>query len=271
MNYKPYRLIGVSLKDKLFQEFESVLKNWGSEWLPDDSSTKLMFLESLSEYNKTHDQVESLKLINWLDDNWCCLVTSTKLSQFGTLLTELPQDSTSNSTSSEMARDIALQSLIELGQRFLSGNSKSYENIPFFTTENSYPQDADRLASGAIIIEFQIDNIEFSFVISPATVERYIKEVTQEVKLNNSIDVSSLQEALQSQRLKASVYIGSAELKLEELATIGIGDVVTLDKKFNDCAQMKFDANGHSCDGFIGLRDNSLGFRIERNTSGISK
>ncbi|ODB85631.1 hypothetical protein A3194_12415 [Candidatus Thiodiazotropha endoloripes] len=271
MNYKPYRLIGVRLKDKLFQTFDSMLSNWSLEWLPDNSHIKLLSLEPLSEYHKTHGQVESLKMINWLDDNWCCLTTNSKLYEFGTILTELPQEDTPNSISSEIFSDVALQSLVELGQRFLSGNSKSYENVPFFTTDNNFPQDADRFASGAVIIRFQIDELKFSYVISPATVERYIKEEILEVQSKCSVNLTSLQEATKKQSVKASVYIGTAEIKLEELATISVGDVVTLDKKYNEHAQIKFDTNGYSCNGFIGLINGSLGIRITRDTSVISK
>ena len=271
MNCKPYRLIGVRLKDKLFRTFDSILNDWGLEWLPDNSDIKLVSLESLSEYRKTHTPLKSLKMINWLDDNWCCLVANSKLNQFGAILTELPQESASWSLSSEIISDVALQSLVELGQRLLSGNNNPYENIPFFTTENNYPQDADRFASGALLIKFLVDELELSFVISPATVQRHIKEEILEAQSKSRVNLNSFQEATKNQTIKASVYIGTAELKLEDLATISVGDVVTLDKKFNDGAQMTFETEGYSCEGFIGLVNGSLGIRIARDTSVISK
>ncbi|ODB95122.1 hypothetical protein A3197_17305 [Candidatus Thiodiazotropha endoloripes] len=271
MNCKPYRLLGVRIKDQLFQAFDSILNDWGLEWLPDNSNVKLVSLETLSEYRKTHTPLKSLKMINWLDDNWCCLVATSKLNQFGAILTELPQESASWSLSSEIISDAALQSLVELGRRLLSGNDIPYENIPFITTDKNYPQDADRLASGALIIKVLVDELTFSFIISPATIERYIKEETLEVQSKRIVNLNSFQEATKNQTIKASVYIGTAELKLEELVTICIGDVVTLDKKFNDCAQMKFEAEGYSCEGFIGLTNGSLGIQIARDTSEISK
>jgi flagellar motor switch/type III secretory pathway protein FliN len=135
--------------------------------------------------------------------------------------------------------------------------------VPFFVTDNQYPAGAERRGSGAIVVSFTVGSLAFDYIISPVTLERYIENMEKPVTEARPRLVP-MPAALGNQKIRASVSLGSAELSLGELATIRVGDVVTLDRLVDQPASMRFGTDCHGCRGFIGVKDGALAFRVSR-------
>jgi hypothetical protein len=261
MRAHPYRLIGERLARSLRQALEPIIKSWVADWLPDETVILFETLTPLFDYCQDRQSTEIELLVNWVDDNWCGVLKPVESGRLGSILLGTPDEAFEEMASSTLLQDVVRQALAELAQRILSGTQASYDSVPFFVTDNPFPKGAELRGSGALVIGFNIGGLSFDYVISPMTVERYIEGI--EVPYQESRQhLTPLQAALGNQKLNGRVSLGSTVLSLGELATIRIGDVVTLDKHINEPAVMKLGINGDACDGFIGTKGNALAFRI---------
>ncbi|MEW8149566.1 MAG: FliM/FliN family flagellar motor switch protein [Candidatus Thiodiazotropha endolucinida] len=263
MRSHPYRLIGERLGSSLRQVLEPVISDWAEDWLPDNTSYSLKKLIPLFEYCQEKESAEIEQMVNWVDDNWSGLLSPVRKGLLGSILVGVMDGDLHEMASSRLLRDIAQQALTDLAQRLLAGNQATYDSVPFFVTDNQFPKGAMLRGSGAIVIKLNIGGLYVHYVISPMTVERYLKTLgnpDQELRQK----LTPLQTALANQELSARVSLGSATLSLGELATIRIGDVVTLDKHINEPASMRLGKNGDVCEGFIGVKGKSMAFRISQ-------
>ncbi|MEW8024310.1 MAG: FliM/FliN family flagellar motor switch protein [Candidatus Thiodiazotropha sp.] len=263
MSSHPYRLIGDRLGRSLRQLLEPIVTDWAEDWLPDNASYSLKELMPLFEFCQKKNSAEIERLVNWVDDNWCGLLKPVKKGLFGSILVGVTNGDLHEMASSRLLRDIAQQALTDLAQRILAGNQAAFGSVPFFVTDNQLPKGTMLRGSGAIVIKLNIGGLYVHYVISPMTVERYLNTLgTPDQESRQSL--TPLHTALANQELSARVSLGSATLSLGELATIRIGDVVTLDKHINEPASMRLGINGDVCEGFIGIKGESLAFRISQ-------
>ncbi len=261
MKAHPYRLIGERLGRSLKQALGPVVEGWAADWLPGEAAFSLESLLPLFDYCQERSSTKVELLVNWLDDNWCGVLKPVETGLFGCLLVGAADEASEEMASSALVQDVARQALIELAQRILSGTQAAYDSVAFFVTDNPFPPDSRLRGSGAILIGFRLGSLRFDYVVSPVTVERYL-EGLDKPQQETRRQLTPLQAALGNQRLNARVSLGSAELSLGELATIRIGDVVTLDKAIDEPAAMRLGMNGDACAGFIGTKGESLAFRI---------
>ncbi|MGD8911373.1 MAG: FliM/FliN family flagellar motor C-terminal domain-containing protein [Candidatus Thiodiazotropha sp.] len=261
MRTHPYRLIGDRLEQALRQALEPVMKSWVADWLPEESAFSLATLTPLFDYCQNQQSTEIELLLNWVDDNWCGVLKPADTGLLGCLLIGAVEDMSEEMALSTLLQDIAQQALADLAQRILSGTQATYDSVPFFVTDKPFPKGAELRGSGAVVIGFRVSSLSFNCVVSPLTVERYLDGLDTSCQKSNR-KLIPLQAALGNQKLNARVSIGSAVLSLGELATIRVGDVVTLDKHINEPAAMRLGDNCDGCEGFIGTKGNALAFRI---------
>jgi flagellar motor switch/type III secretory pathway protein FliN len=264
MRSHPYRLIGERLSNSLMQVLYSVVADWAEDWLPDNTSYSLKKLIPLFDFCREKESTEIDHLVSWVDDNWCGLLKPAEKGLFGSILVGMTDKDLRKMASSTLLQDIAKQALTELAQRFLSGNKTAYDNIPIVVTDNPVPKSAELRGSGTIVIELNIGGLSFYYVVSPMTVERYLGNLKSPEHISRQKKLTHIQAALANQKINASVSLGSATLSLDELATMRVGDVVTLDKHIDDPASMRLGFNGDVCEGFIGIKGESLAIRLSQ-------
>lgn len=263
MKAHPYRLIGERLGQSLRQALEPIFKNWVADWFPGETVCSFETLMPLFDHCQDQQSTEIELLVNWVDDNWCGILKPAESGRLGSILISASDMTSEEMASSILLQDIAQQALTELAQRILSGTQASHDSVPFFVTDNSYPEGAELLGSGAIVFGVRIDSLSFDCVVSPLTVERYLESLdVPKQEAESCQELTPLHAALGKQKLSARVSLGSAVLSLGELATIRIGDVVALDQHINEPATMRLGSNGDACEGFIGTKGNALAFRI---------
>jgi flagellar motor switch/type III secretory pathway protein FliN len=261
MRAHPYRLIGERLGRSLRQALEPVISGWVSDWLPDETEFCFETLRPLFDYCQKQQSAEIELLVNWVDDNWCGVLKPVESGLLGSMLIGTTEETSEEMTASTLLQDVAHQALTELAQRILSGMQASYDSVPFFVTDNPFPKGAELQGSGAVVIGVRIGKLSFNCIVSPMTVERYLEGLDTPNQESHQ-KLTPLQAALGNQKLSARVSLGSAVLSLGELATIRVGDVVTLDKQINEPAAMRLGVNGDACEGFIGTKGNALAFRV---------
>ncbi|MEJ2610280.1 MAG: FliM/FliN family flagellar motor C-terminal domain-containing protein [Candidatus Thiodiazotropha sp.] len=203
------------------------------------------------------------KMVSGENDHWCGLLKPANAERFGAMLTGTPEEQLDDQYPSILLGEVADQALIELAQRILTGTQESHDKTSFFVTDNILPKEASVLGSGAMVIWVKVGNLPFAYIVSPQIVENYLKSCDQPPQETRRKLVPVL-SALDRQKVRANVSLGSAELSLGDLGTIQVGDVVTLNRRINEPSVMRFGANGIACKGFIGAKGKSLAFRISQ-------
>ena len=64
---------------------------------------------------------------------------------------------------------------------------------------------------------------------------------------------SPIRSVLASRLVAAEVLVGSGELLLRELATLSVGDVITLDHRLQDPVTLRLAGGGDLCTGYLGV------------------
>jgi hypothetical protein len=262
MRTHPYRLIGDRLKGLLTEKFMVVVEEWGEDWLPEGASCAIETLIPLSDYCLAEGKVNLHSRVSWVDDNWCGLMKPVYTALFGAMLFTSVEKEKVELSSSILLHEVAKQALLELAQRILSADQSSYDSVPFFVADNQLPEGAGDRGSGALVLGVKVGRLKLRFIVSPLTIERYIKALESPPSHENRKKLVDLTSAISDQRVSAKVVLGSAELTLGELSSIRIGDVITLDKSINQPALLRVGISGNGCEGFIGTFGESLAFRV---------
>ncbi len=263
MRAHPYRLIGKRLERALLRELEPILQDWAEAWLPQGVTASLISLTSLSDYCQAETEVLASPMVCWVDDNWCGVSSCADMLRLGFVLANSEKQVLDPQDSSPLLMEVARNAMIELARRILSGSLSAYDSIAFSVTKEALPLGAKQRGSGAIVVKITINGLSFDFFVSPATVERYLKTI-ESPALPKRPELDSFPTALGQQTLRAKFSLGSADLSLKDLATIRIGDVVMLDKRFDEPAAMCVNENSGACEGFIGIKGKRLAFRVSQ-------
>ncbi|MES9938914.1 MAG: FliM/FliN family flagellar motor switch protein [Candidatus Thiodiazotropha sp. 6PLUC2] len=264
MKARPYLLIGDRLRTYLRGKLGPIIKDWGKDWLPDQRLLSFGKLTPLSDYCRDGRVLTIKTMVNSADETWCGLLKPSNIERFGAMLTATPIEQLDESKPSLLLKEVALQALTDLAQRILSRTQSSNENNTFFLKNKILPKEATAKGSGAMVIWVKVGDMPFAFFVSPRTVELYLDGSNLGRPKESRTKLVDVRQSLGRQKVKANISLGTAALSISELATIRIGDVVSLDKRINEPSAMKFDAYGTACEGFIGSKGNTLAFRISR-------
>ena len=94
------------------------------------------------------------------------------------------------------------------------------------------PARAYQSGSGSLMFHIQIDDVEINLVVSGAILFEHISERrTSEIHKGG---LSTLGEACAHHVVPIHLRVGTAEVKLADVITLEVGDVLTLDQKIAD-------------------------------------
>lgn len=265
MKVQPFRLIGERASSQLRAQFDLILADWSSEWIPEETRVGVEAVIALHEFSRSAPHIAVAKRVSWLDDNWCALLKGDGIfHRLGNVIAgEHTRFSDERFGESDLAREVAERSLTELAQRLLAGSGIAYDAVPLCTTSDALPVKALKPGSGAVVVRLKVHTACFDFVLSQETVNRYIEAKPKSVsRVGGSL--VAFDKALTRQTVNASVRLGSAEFALHELASFQVGDVVTLDSggSIDKPCTLVFEGATTRCQGYIGRQQNRLAFRL---------
>lgn len=263
MTVRPYRLIGARTTKRLHEAIATVVSAWADDWLSEKATFSVEAITALNDRNAGHKTLQVDKYITWLDDNWCALISNPKLyPHLGAILLGIPSSRIDVTIeASTIVNDIVSHALIELAQRLLAGTTLSYDAVASCVTQDPIPKTVSKRGSGSIAALFAINGVLFEYVLSPATVDRYISLINKPVQNQKNPLIPAI-KALGKQKVHTSIYLGTAVLPIQDLASVRVGDVILLDNTIDKPSSLVFNSSSTKCTGTIGRQKNSYAFRV---------
>jgi flagellar motor switch/type III secretory pathway protein FliN len=150
-----------------------------------------------------------------------------------------------------LARELCSSVLGNLGQRV----QEAFAGAQRVTAELSWdlapaPPDA-RSDDGFVMVRCQVGpDLDLSVALWPECVRASLPGVV--ARRPGEATVEPLAKALQGEVVVLCAMVGNAELAVEELTTLSVGDVLRLDKKISEPLQLYVDGGGPVCAARLG-------------------
>jgi flagellar motor switch/type III secretory pathway protein FliN len=106
---------------------------------------------------------------------------------------------------------------------------------------------------GNFAVRLRLGKVDIVVALSAAIVEEFLKAQPRVRQFGNP--PTSARAALATQRVVVEVHAGAAQLTIAELASLGVGDVITLDRPLDRPLDVRAANGGAFCSGHLGVRD----------------
>ena len=112
------------------------------------------------------------------------------------------------------------------------------------------PADHSFTAAGGVFVQCRAETgIEFRLWLSPDVVEDWVAHIG--VPNAHRISLMPARQAIAERTVSVEAILGEAELTLDELQTLGIGDVIRLDRRLDEPLTVRI-SSAVACAGFLG-------------------
>lgn len=113
---------------------------------------------------------------------------------------------------------------------------------------------------GNFAARLRLGNVDVVVLLSAVVVEEFLK-VQPRLRPSGGQAVS-VRAALAAQRVAVEVHAGAAQLTLAELASLGVGDVITLDRPLDRPLEVRAAGGGVYCSAHLGVRDGKKAIQL---------
>lgn len=237
---------------------ESLLSVWSENWLQGQKAAQIT---QTFQYSPDRDKQLGFSksiVVSNSETVWGAYLNSGE--SYNNLMSILLGSSNVNETKvpkTSLANGLLEQALQELFSTISACSGSAVE----IRATSSLPIDCTRLGAGSVVLNIQICNVNLHLLLSPHVVRNI-----DIPKFNDTCDVkrstlTPVISALVDQKVRCRVNLGFAELKLSELLTLQLGDVITLDQALESPAKMTI--NGvEAFQVFLGKEHQQVAVRI---------
>jgi hypothetical protein len=250
MTIRPYKLVNRTERGILAARLTEGLRRWNSRYAPDDAGVtcELVF--------RDEDTAQIPKRLEWilatrqsapllavgLPDDWPRGLSRHVIGKSVAL----------DPAGLQLMRELGVGLLEELGQSVLDAVPATHpaESSPVWSRATS-PAFAGGPADAQVFGYCRLgDSLDLVITIWPDTVQRWLAvEVPRRVA---AAPVEPLSGALQARVVVLDGIAGEAELALEELTTLAVGDVIRLNRKISEPLQLRVRGGGVVCAARLG-------------------
>ena len=251
MSIRPFKLINRSEGQLLTARLSEAVLRWSTLYVPADPSPQCMLI-SADEVSVEFEQpcewllgtrASGPALAIGLQGDWLRHLG-------GVLLTERHADAL-DPAGLALLRDVGSRMLEELGAGILDALSAKppAEAAVAWTFAASPPMDAG--AGNCFVFgQCQLGSLSLLVVLWPGTVLASLAPTAP--RRSNSLPVEALSKALQAEAVVLEGIAGEAELAVEELSTLAVGDVLKLDRRISEPLQVRIHGGDVVCSARLG-------------------
>lgn len=264
---RPYQLYGESQLIRLRKEVEEIVKDWLNDWV--SGSQHEMALESTIRQIATANLPPSNVRVASIDSDWCAVGNSEEFVH-GLYRLMVNQQSAQMNGSGLGVMGVAIEkALADLGARVISG-CNGMDAIITKVDKGALPKDVLVPGSGCLLMEFRFNNTATQLCLSRHVVECYLKNanLSAAVKVDTAnageqLRLMSPKDAVGNQKIRVRLRLGDAELALESLGALQLGDVIKLDTRISERSEMVFPGANTKCFGYLGQVGGKYALRID--------
>lgn len=256
---RPFKLVNNSEVSLIKDISESIVARWCNTWCRNESVTYDLYINT--EY-RPQDQSESPWIFGSFGENnhigvcW----SGDFPDEFYSLMLKsknVLEKKTSISTVLEnRLYNRAITHLVEMLIYELTFDRKSVKPI---SDETLYSElEINRAGSGNVFISVVLNEK------SRLTVRFNVSCMKQKIPADapSLKDLSSTLNTIGQRKVKIKAIMGTAELNVNALTNLSIGDVITIDKKLTERVELCID-DRQFCEGILGKLENNLSVKIE--------
>jgi flagellar motor switch/type III secretory pathway protein FliN len=263
MQVRPYILYGQTALENMEISARRLLQDWADDW--GMSGVSLSAVQPVIGFGEGGSP-ESVLAYKIDDGKWALFIQDKELFEdMGSLLLHdnrvrprqgLLKDS--------VVTDIIMQALAELACR-LSGSDVSDRSSPVESTLRQHVSPLTNLSgSGIVYLEVRISDSTMRLWISAQLAQALASADAVAVDQDNGLDsLIPAGEALGGQTVPVQVTLGNAELTVDALCSLQVGDVIRLDESLNEPARVAFAQSETACKGFLGQKNGNLAVQLD--------
>jgi Type III flagellar switch regulator (C-ring) FliN C-term len=250
MTVRPYKLVNRTERETLTARLTDGLRRWSTRYAPDDADTHCRLVltdEETAQIPEPREWVLGTRratplLAIGLPQDWPRGLAGLVLGQSVTL----------DPAGLQLMRELGAGLLEELGQSVLDAAlaMRPAEGETGWSPASTLPFAGDP-TDGQVFGHCRLgDVLELIITIWPETVQRCLAiEAPRRVA---TAPLEPLSGALQTQRVVLEGIAGEAELALEELTTLAVGDVIRLNRRISEPLQVCIRGGGAVCAARLG-------------------
>lgn len=265
---KPYLLLGQRAIKYLKSQFNPLLSQFALEWIGDQVNASVHHIQVLRTYQ------EKLNLSRWLEnkDKWIALVDHVRWQQ--QLVALLWHDEKYHLKSqkglSPIMQDVAIEAMDHLMTQLLGVNPESCKS----SGENSsadlvLPAQVFKPGSGAIIVQILLGEMDIALILSAELVSHYLNHNPRQTQGLPALQ--SLRFPLKNKNIPLIVNVAQAELTTQELMSLQVGDIITMDTHVAEPAMVELPLSGDKFAGYLGKQQGQLVLRLQAGKIPLSE
>jgi len=264
MTVQPFVVLGTSQQAELHASLCEDLAAWSADWLPEDATLGLKVMPLGQDFERFRDD-EVVKIEGSGEDHWAVYsLDSLQARLLGSLLLG-EQDTQPQLSQDGMIYGLVRAALLDLAQRLLRPEPEAVLAVTDRgRLQECLPDEAFTPGREALQLTVELATASFRLWL-PALPLLPRMEVSSRVSSVEDDRPVLAREALAEQKLTACVVLGEAELAIETLAHLKLGDVISMDKNLREPLTMLIENSEAKFSGFLGQRGGRLAFRVQEN------
>lgn len=269
---RPYRIYGETQTDLIRMQAGQIVDAWLDNWTCARDAAMPSRIQLVRD-PAARKEATCLR-ITGMEGEWCAIGLSNEFSSgfyrsMFNLRSPVPGGETFG-----VVNFVIQEALADLASRLMAGGGL-VDTLVGRTESGALPEETYEPGSGCLTLRLQIASVETRVWLSRSVVDRYLKnaparQVDARAAASDAATLVHPQQAIGRQRMTARIRLGDADLTLGELAVLAVGDVIKLDNRIADRAELVFQDTHTKCLGYLGKADGKYALRIESVVNGKS-
>jgi flagellar motor switch/type III secretory pathway protein FliN len=263
MQIRPYILYGQTALENIKISARRLLQDWADDW--GISGVSLSAVQPVAEFGEG-DSPESVLAYEIDDEKWMLFIQDKALLEdMGSwLLHDSRIRPRQGLFKDSVVADIVMHALAELACR-LSGSHVSDRRSPVESTLRQHISPVTNLSgTGIVYLKVSISDSTMRLWVSAELAQALAAADAVTVDQDSGLDsLIPAAKALGGQRVPVQVTLGNAELSLDALCSLQVGDVIRLDEGLNEPARVAFAQSETACKGFLGQKNGNLAIQLD--------
>lgn len=235
----------------LEQQCEALIRSWVDEWFLDSSMFRINSVARVESDDKTpcFGSVWSFRVD---DEHWCALsIEGDGASLFSDMAFNTVGDVDLMQT--QLGSSLVTRAITDLLSKVAMGVSAENVGKDLARREQQWPEAIHEFGVGAVNLTGALGNKRWRLIMSHGCMEQHVTDI-RSPHPHEDTPLTAIQHCLGKENVRGHIDLATEELSLEELVSLQVGDVLTLDQSINESVSLALENGQTGLSGFIGKK-----------------
>lgn len=264
MQVQPFALLGASILDKIMRDVVSVMETWRSEWGLEKLSIAAECIRAWEASPQQRNMPWQMRYAGTGKEAW--MAWQPELTRF--IQRQMFPSEQRHAIQLLSAPSIAAATAEEAVHRLASqlAGMLSFHTDDGKSMEAGRPKDAFfSVGSGALLVRITLGDQIVSCLLDHACVQAVAGNALP--RRDDPIPQSGFHNALENISVTLPIEIGQAEVNVENLLTLAVGDVIRLDTSVDKPLTVVGPAQEALFDGYLGTLEGKIAIEVARHSN----